>query len=65
MADWQFCESQDRVSFMMNHVASVQANLNPIQSELAVFSVDKVSSVSNVIMWYTVEVQIWVMLTNF
>ena len=33
LAEWQFCEPQDHVS-SMNHVAPVQANLNPIYAEL-------------------------------
>ena len=34
LAKWQFCESQDRISSVMNHVALVQGN--PVYAELSV-----------------------------
>ena len=47
MANWQFCESQDYVSSVMNHVTLVQANLNLINDELSVSLVVKAPSVFN------------------
>ena len=47
LADWQFRESQDHVSSVMNHVAPVQANQNPITAKLSVCLVVKAPSVSS------------------
>ena len=43
MADWQFYELQDHayVSFMMNHVATMKANLSSMHAELTVSPVVK------------------------
>ena len=47
LGDWQFSDSQDHVSSVMNHVAPVQANLNPINAELFASLVGKASLVYN------------------
>ena len=46
LADWQFCESWDHVSSVMNHVAPVQANLNLINAEFSDSLVVKTPSFS-------------------